>query len=249
MLFVLMNVMGFGAFGVLGWWLLGRIGQNYQTKRISDQSLTIDSLWLLFSVVQSITLAFEGWGWIFTGLVAFSAYKLVTRSGFSFLGQTAISNVNPKMLLLLRVFALGQRSAGFFDKFSKLWRRSGSISLIAGPDLVTTIVEPHEFLDFISGRLSRQFVQSKADLEHRLTDLDKHPDFDGRYRVNEFFCHADTWQMTMRQLAKESDSVLMDLRSFTKANQGCLYELEQLLNIVRLEILKLCCRPRRYNSP
>jgi hypothetical protein len=38
----------------------------------------------------------------------------------------------------------------------------------------------------------------------------------------------------MRRLAQKSDAVLMDLRSFTEINQGCLYELEQLLNIVDL---------------
>jgi hypothetical protein len=69
--------------------------------------------------------------------------------------------------------------------------------------------------------------------------LDTRPDPDGRHRVNEFFCRADTWQMTMRRLAARSDSVLMDLRSFSPANQGCLYELEQLLRLVPLERVML----------
>ncbi|MFX0065858.1 MAG: hypothetical protein ACFFC7_27100, partial [Candidatus Hermodarchaeota archaeon] len=234
-LFVLMLAAGFAVFGLLGWWLLGRIGRFYRAKRLSDQSLTLDSLWLLFGVVQSFTLVFEGWGWIFTGLVAFAAYKAVTRVGFALLRKRASSDLRSPMLLLLRVFALGRRSEQFFGTFSKLWRRSGSISLIAGPDLLTAVVEPHEFLDFVSGRLSRQFVQDEADLKQRLTVLDRQPDPDGRYRVNEFFCHADTWRMTMRQLAKDSDAVLMDLRSFSHANHGCLYELAQLLDIVDLE--------------
>ena len=56
----------------------------------------------------------------------------------------------------------------------------------------------------------------------------------GRHRVNEFFCHADTWQMTMTQLAAQTNAVLMDLRSFSPGNQGCLYELQALLNNVSL---------------
>ena len=138
------------------------------------------------------------------------------------------------MLLLLRVFALGRRSEQFFHVLSKWWRRTGSVSMIAGPDLLTAVVEPYEFLDFVSGKLSRQFVQGEADLQQRLALLDKRADPDSLYRVNEFFCHADTWQMTMRQLARESNAVLMDLRSFSPENQGCLYELEQLLDIVDL---------------
>jgi len=234
-LFVLLQVVGFIAFAVLGWWLLKLIGRRYQEKRLSDQSITLDALWLLFAIVQSITLAFEGWGWIFTGLVAFAGYKLVTWAGFARLCKRMTGASDPSMLLLLRVFALGQRSERLFGPFAKWWRRAGSISLIAGPDLVTTAVEPHEFLDFVSGRLSRQFVQDEADLERRIHDLDTTADPDGRFRVNEFFCRADTWQVTMRRLAKESRAVLMDLRSFSRANQGCLYELEQLLDRVDLE--------------
>jgi hypothetical protein len=138
------------------------------------------------------------------------------------------------MLLLLRVFALGRRSERVFDTVSKWWRHMGSIGLIAGPDLVTSSVEPHEFLSFLGGRLSRRFVQDEADLDRRLAEMDRKADPDTRYRVTEFFCHADTWQMTMRLLAKESTSVLMDLRSFSGANQGCVYELKQLLNTVDL---------------
>jgi len=106
--------------------------------------------------------------------------------------------------------------------------------LIAGPDLVTGIVEPQEFLEFLGGRVSRRFVQGRDDLEQRLSQLDTRPDPDGRYRVNEFFCRANTWQMTMRELAARSDTVCMDLRSFSPSNQGCQYELGQLLDGVPL---------------
>ena len=106
---------------------------------------------------------------------------------------------------------------------------NSSITLIAGPDLVASTVEPHEFLEFVGGRLSRQFVRDAADLERRIGAMARGPDPDGRYRVNEFFCHADTWQPTMRRLAATADAVLMDLRSFGPDKQGCLYEIEQLL--------------------
>ena len=56
------------------------------------------------------------------------------------------------------------------------------------------------------------------------------PDPDGRYRIKEFFCYNDTWQMTMERLAAASDAVLMDLRSFSRVNQGCIFELGRLLD-------------------
>jgi hypothetical protein len=55
-----------------------------------------------------------------------------------------------------------------------------------------------------------------------------------RFRINQFFCHPDSWQMTMRELAQRSSVVLMDLRSFSPSNQGCVYELEQILQSVHL---------------
>jgi hypothetical protein len=64
--------------------------------------------------------------------------------------------------------------------------------------------------------------------------MDLGPDPDGRYRVAEFFCRADTWQPTMRRLVADSDAVLMDLRSFSASNQGCVYELGRLLDEIDL---------------
>lgn len=104
-----------------------------------------------------------------------------------------------------------------------------TITTVGAGDPVSGAVEPHEFLDFVGGRLSRQFIESEADMNQRLDRRDLHPDPDGRYRVNEFFCRQDTWQMTMRRLAADSDAVLMNLRSFSPRNHGCLWELEQLL--------------------
>jgi hypothetical protein len=64
--------------------------------------------------------------------------------------------------------------------------------------------------------------------------IDPLPDPDGRYRVTEFFCHDDTWQATLRRLVAVSDAVLMDLRSFSPSNQGCVYELGRLLDAIDL---------------
>ncbi|MES2564064.1 MAG: hypothetical protein V4637_15225 [Pseudomonadota bacterium] len=226
-------LLGFVLFGLAGWWVLKWIGQRYQSRRMSDQSLTLDAMWLLFGIVQSITLAFEGWGWIFTGLFAFVVYKVLTAIGFKVTGIARASNATPT-LLLLRVFALGGKSERLFDALSKRWLRAGPISMIAGPDLVTSTVEPHEFLDFMGGRLSRCFVSGEDDLKRHLNSMDLGADPDGRYRVNEFFCYADTWKETMRSLAAGADAVLMDLRSFSSSNQGCIFELQQLLDSVPL---------------
>ncbi len=113
----------------------------------------------------------------------------------------------------------------------------GNVQFIGGPDLAAATVEPHEFLDFVSGRLERQFVDSPDALALRLATLDTRPDFDGRYRVNDFFCHDDTWRATLASLVRHSDAVLMDLRGFSPARQGCVYEVRELVETVPLDRL------------
>ncbi|MGH8663317.1 MAG: hypothetical protein ACREUX_03535, partial [Burkholderiales bacterium] len=225
-MFFVILIIGFCLFGLFGWHILKRLGSRYRRRKTSDQALMLDAMWLVFGIVQSITLSFEGWAWLFTGLAAFGFYKLVALQGYRRLRHECDRGLT---LLLLRVFALGRRSEQLFDALSKAWLRAGSITMIAGPDLVASTVEPHEFLEFVGGGLSHRFVRDDADLERRMRAMAHGPDPDGRYRVNEFLCYADTWQQTMKRLAAGADAVLMDLRSFAPDNQGCLYEIEQLL--------------------
>lgn len=78
-----MIVVGVPLFAVLvGWPTLQLIGRRYHQKKLSDQSLIVDAVWLVFAVVQSIDLAFNGPAWILTGLVAFAGNELVASRGF-----------------------------------------------------------------------------------------------------------------------------------------------------------------------
>jgi len=228
--FVVTLLLGLLWFAVFGWLILRWIGARYSAKKFSDESLTVDVIFVLFAIVASVDLVFEHWMWVATGLVALIAYKVLARTGFHLLPGTR----SPKRLLLLRVFALGRRSGPLFDAIRKAWLRGGAIAMIAGPDLVTSEVEPHEFLGFLSGKLGRRFVADDAELDSRAAAMDSRPDPDGRYRVAEFFCRAETWQPTMRRLVADSDAVLMDLRSFSASNQGCVYELGRLLDTIDL---------------
>jgi hypothetical protein len=225
-------LLGALAFAVaLGRPLLRWIGRRYEAKAFSDRSLTVDALFLVFAVTHGVFLAFEGASWFLTGAVAFAGYKVAASLAFRLRGGRGGRG---RTLLLLRVFRLGRRSERLFDKVRRHWQEVGSISLVAGPDLVTALIEPHEFLDFLGGGLNRRFVSGVADLERRVATADLAPDPDGRYRVNEFFCRSDTWQATMQRLAAVSDVVLMDLRSFSSSNTGCLDEIGYLLDGVDL---------------
>lgn len=216
------------AFTALAWWTAWWIAERYRQKQMSDLGLMLNIWWLLFTLWECLEFsAGEGFGGAFV-LAAFAVYKLVLALGFRLISPTEPRPV--LNLVLLRVFGFRKRSERLLDELGHKWRYAGPVNLISAPDLATGYVEPHEFLDYLAGRLSGTFVKSPRDLDARLATLDRTPDPDGRYRVNEFFCHADTWQPTMRRLARSGDAILMDLRSFTRDNQGCAYELRELLD-------------------
>ncbi|HSK30875.1 MAG TPA: hypothetical protein VLA17_13015, partial [Candidatus Limnocylindria bacterium] len=232
-----LHLLGFFIFAVIGWLALGGLRRMYERKQLSERSINLDTIWLLYGMVNSIPLVFQGPRWIVSGFAAFAVFKIVAGAGFGLLrGRSDLKTPGPR-LMLLRVFALGRRSEALYDAVGKCWRTVGSVQLIAGPDLATSAVEPHEFLDFLSGKLARRFIDSGATLDLRMTQMDLLADRDGQFRVSEFFCHDDTWKLTLARLADESDVVLMDLRGFSQTNDGCIFEIHELFNLVPLHRL------------
>jgi len=224
---------GFAALAPLGWLAARWLAHRYARKRVSDQSVTVDAVWLLFGLIQSIVLVAQGRpariGW---GLLAFVVYKVVVTIGFAAPSQRDAAGA-PR-LLLLRAFSPGPLSERLFDAVTLHWRYAGSVQLIAGPDLATTTIEPHEFLDFLRGRLARRFIDGPETMDRRFAEVDLAPDHDGRFRVNEFFCYDDTWRAVLRRLATTSDVAVMDLRGFSRQHAGLAFEIQALIHTVEL---------------
>jgi len=232
---VALLAVGFIIFSLVGWAALNWIRRRYQAKKISDESVTVDAIWTLFATVHSIDLVFGHPIWVFGGPAAFAAYKLCARAGFAWLGRRPDLLPKAPTLLVLRSFSIGRDSELLFDIVGRHWRRIGSIQMIAGADLVSRTVEPHEFLDFVSGKLSRRFIDGAASLARRVSERDLAADRDLRFRINEFFCHENTWKSVLSRLVGESDVVLMDLRGFSRQNIGCVFELHELAERVPLD--------------
>ena len=229
---VLALAAGFMLFGAAGWQAVGWLGRRYRAKRFGDQSLVLDLIALIFSLYQSAVLS--GTLWALAGPVSFGVFKLLSVAGFALARRRDGDRSNVK-LLLLRVFGNPRRSERLMTQVGVRWRHVGSIQLIAGTDLVTSTVTPHDFLEFAGGRLAQRYIADRQDLDRRLTSQDLAPDPDGRYRVNEFFCYSNTWQATVARVAVEADAVLMDLREFSAERQGCAFEIGALVQRVRLD--------------
>jgi hypothetical protein len=235
---------GVAALGLLaGSWPAWRcvvfLRDRYAAKRLSDLMLTIYAIWLLQTLVLSSSLFRE------QGILGFVAAFLALLAWRLTLGAAlrpvvADARTRPaRELLLLRVFGIGRRSRRMIDLLAARWRVLGCIDLIAGPDLASRTVEPAIFLEFLRGRLRRLFIRTPDDLAERLADLDRGPDPDGRFRVNQLFCSGEIWKTAVTTLMSKASFVVMDLRGFGPQRRGCVFELQTLLDTVEVSKLVL----------
>lgn len=225
--------------GALASWLLLRgVSRLYAAKLISDQSLIADAIWLTFCLNLALDLANESTGWAAAGLVVFPVYKTVTAIGFALL-RRARGTVAGHRLLFLRVFGSSKRSEQLMRLVGARWRHAGPIQLIGATDLAASTLEPHDVLEFVRGKLANRYINGRERLDRQCAAMDLAADADGRFRVNEFLCHDDTWQMTLLRLVTANDAVLMDLRAFAPSNQGCVFELRELVDTVPLSRVAL----------
>ena len=79
------------------------IRRRYQAKYISDESVTVDAIWIFFAIVHSMGLVFEYPLWALTSLAAFGSYKTCVRAGFSWLGRQREPSQKSPVLLVLRI--------------------------------------------------------------------------------------------------------------------------------------------------
>lgn len=209
----------------------------YAGKWASDETLLILQWWFVLALTQVILLGTQGAAAAVWALAPFAVMTLLLLGVALVARRTpaALTPIRPPArLLLLRTFGDRDRSSRLLRDLTVHWRWVGSVDLITGEDLATELLEPHEFLDYLRGRLRRHFVRGPADLARRLDELDLRPDLDGRYRVNEMLCHDDTWRPALAALVHEVDAVLIDLRSLTPRRTGVVYEIERLVAEVPL---------------
>jgi hypothetical protein len=107
-----------------------------------------------------------------------------------------------------------RHTESLFDRVAQRWRFRGPVQLIAGTDLAARTTDPADVLVWLQGHLATRYVRHAGDIGTRLAGLDVAPDPDGRFRVNELYCHDDTWRPTLQALLDVSDRVLADLRGF-----------------------------------
>ncbi|HEY7288150.1 MAG TPA: hypothetical protein VH497_22035 [Vicinamibacterales bacterium] len=214
--------------GWIAWLLLKAIARAYGNKAFSDVQLVVDCWWAVVAAEMTATTLsiIHGFSGIAGGLLAFAAYRLTVSA---VLRGFRRPDSESRKLLLLRVFGYQARTESLFDRVAQTWRFHGPVQLIAGADLTMRTTDPGDLLALLGGHLADSYVAATDEIGSRLGRLDLRPDPDGRFRVNEVYCRDNTWRPTLEALLDSSDTVLMDLRSFSTSNAGCIFELEQLV--------------------
>lgn len=219
-------------FGAIGWALARWIARAYHHGKVNDQSLLLDALWLLFASYYTMWLILGGLVWTVTAPVAFVVYKVTSALARRLTARAPQATCS---LTFLRVFSLGRRSERLLDTVARYWRHIGNVQMITGPDVARSTVQPHQFLDFLSGRLAMHFVHDAASLDRSVAQWDRAPGPDGRFHINNFFCDAVSWKHALPRLVQQDNVVLMDVRSFSATNAGCIHELRHLVSSVPLD--------------
>jgi len=212
----------------LAWWPVQRFARGlarlYADKQVSDLMVVFSAAWLLnlgFDALGAGPLVLLAWLWIPLTLTVLARRR---QRG----------DARPPTLLVLRVFKQEAKVGALFDDVVERWRASGNTVLIAGTDLVEQTLDATDLFDYLDGRLAQRFIRSNGEVSARLAGFDWQPDADGRWRVNECYCHDSSWQLALAALVDRADLVLMDLRGFAARNAGCRFELGVLSRAAHL---------------
>jgi hypothetical protein len=217
----------------LMWWpvrMLGRaLGHAYSRKRLSDLLAVFTGIWIFALTDRALTLSTTAGAWAFAMYLPLLWIPMVMWPAAKWRPRSE----RPPTLLVLRVFQQDAQARSLFDHVVERWRLSGNTVMIAGTDLADRTLDADDIFQFLDGKLAQRFIVSPADVARRIDAFDMSADIDGRYRVNECYCHDTTWQDALQALVRYSDVVLMDLRGFQAHNAGCRYELATLARASR----------------
>lgn len=226
-----LRLAGFALGAALGLAALQALQARLESARLGDEQLFIAAWWLVYVVCCTIVFALLKRQLAYLAVLLVFPLWLLARALLLALWPAPAQA--PLSLLLLRVFDQGGRTERSFTQLERDWRGIGRITLIAGRDLALRSIGAADVVAFVTGRLRRRFVADAAALQRRLAAAPTQPDPDGRFPVEHYWCHADTWRPVMRALAARCDVVLMDLRGYDAQREGCAYELRHLAATAR----------------
>ena len=161
----LVSIVGLGAYSVLfgltvfgffivwpiGWLLLMIVRRLYEKKKISDQSITVDAIWLLFPL-PFVVIRFKRTVWMIAGQLG-TIFRLWPRGPSLLRRETSSAGEGPR-LLVLRVFLSASRRENYSSALETHWRHVAVCSSSRGA-LATSTPRGARVSRFVSGKTAR----------------------------------------------------------------------------------------------
>ncbi len=200
---------------------------------LTNELLQTHVAWVL------LTIYFVAWSWNtdqFIGLrwwfaCAFGVWTVTLQMLLILLRRRR--PVAKKRLLLLRAFGGPDERQDLLDDLRDTWRRVGAIDMIAAADVATGTLKPDMLAAYVLRRTGEHYLESEAAAVEWVKQHRAAIEGDARYPQNAAFCpnhvrEADEWKQVFIGLARGADVILMDVRDFTEAHQGCKWEITTL---------------------
>jgi uncharacterized protein YciI len=102
--------------------------------------------------------------------------------------------------------------------------------MIAGTDLAERTLDADDIFRFLDRKVAQRFIMSPADIPRRIAEFDLTADMDGRYRVNECYCHEMAWQDALQAVGSSGEGISVAPQ---RSNRSCLRYLRSLRDNVR----------------
>ena len=193
---------------LVAWWPLKRLGQAlaraYARKQLSELMVMFTSVWAIVLLTEAITSASSLGLRGLVMLLPLAWVPLVMAVVMRWRGPNPAPKHRPPTLLVLRVFQRDAQVQALFDQVIERWCLTGNTVLIAGTDLIDRTLDADDIFTFLDGGLAQRFIATTSDVAPRLAAFDLRPDAEGRYRINECYCHDTTWQNALAALVQRS---------------------------------------------
>ena len=194
-------------------------------------------LLILFGLIGSYPI-FSKIFHIVISAVALAGYMLIWRSLNEKISGERGSLPRFYKLLLLRTF---DQVTGIsaLQSYGMFWKTVGPLLYLRGGDLLSEF-SFKRLIQFSNKESRKKHVISTVDeleaAEKRFADM---PSKNGSFEILSILCNDQMWKTAFAKFLNKADLVIMDLRGYTEENQGCKYELGELIKNFNLDKLLL----------
>lgn len=138
-----------------------------------------------------------------------------------------VTNEKPLNLLVLWVFGPVSHIVSVLEKIGIQWRYIGTLQFLRGGEYT---FDMNQMRSLLKGKGEQLIADSKEKFAQIFGDFKYEPDGAGVYPINTMLCGDAVWKQAIHAMLRNSQTVVMNLAGFSETNQGCLYELNLLMD-------------------